>query len=158
MRLSWLRRQFGGPPVSVLALALLVLGCVLVAVAGPRYSLHSRTRVLQQELAVLTPVDRAVQVTDDWNVFASQVTGSGPPMLDDSQLSESQHQLAHFLTATPLPLAAGQWAGLSTSPLTVTAGAPPSANTERSRTETGSHLPRPADEQRHARGRLLPAA
>jgi hypothetical protein len=43
MRLSWLRRQFGGPPVSVLALTLLVLGCVLVAVAGPRYSLHSRT-------------------------------------------------------------------------------------------------------------------
>jgi putative ABC transport system permease protein len=127
MRLSWLRRQFGGPPVSVLALTLLVLGCVFVAVAGPRYSLHSRTRVLKQDLAVLTPVDRAVQVTDDWNVFASQMTGSGPPMLDDSQLSESRHQLAHFLTATPLPLAAGQWAGLSTNPLTVTAGAPPSA-------------------------------
>jgi putative ABC transport system permease protein len=127
MRLSWLRRQFGGPPVSVLALTLLVLGCVFVAVAGPRYSLHSRTRVLKQDLAVLTAVDRAVQVTDDWNVFASQITGSGPPMLDDSQLSESRHQLAHFLTATPLPLAAGQWASLSTNPLTVTAGAPPSA-------------------------------
>jgi putative ABC transport system permease protein len=127
MRLSWLRRQFGGPPVSVLALTLLVLGCVLVAVAGPRYSLHSRTRVLQQELAVLTSADQAVQVTDDWNVFANQVTGSAPPTLDESQLSESRHQLAHFLTATPLPLAAGQWAGLSTSPLTVTAGAPPSA-------------------------------
>ena len=68
MRLSWLRTQFGGAPVSVLALTLLVLGCVFVAVAGPRYSLHSRTRVLQQDLAVLTPVDRAVQVTDDWGV------------------------------------------------------------------------------------------
>ena len=127
MRLSWLRRQFGGPPVSVLALTLLVLGCVFVAVAGPRYSLHSRTRVLKQDLAVLTPVDRAVQVTDDWGSFAGQVTDAIPPALDDSQLSESRRQLAHFLTATPLPLAAGQWASLSTNPLTVTAGAPPSA-------------------------------
>ena len=127
MRLSWLRRQFGGPPVSVLALTLLVLGCVFVAVAGPRYSLHSRTRVLKQDLAVLTPVDRAVQVTDDWGSFAGQVTDTIPPALDDSQLSESRRQLAHFLTATPLPLAAGQWASLSTNPLTVTAGAPPSA-------------------------------
>ena len=104
MRLSWLRRQFGGAPVSVLALALLVLGCVFVAVAGPRYSLHSRTRVLQRDLAVLTPVDRAVQVSVDWNSFASQVSNSIPPLLDDSQLSESQRQLARFLTATPLPL------------------------------------------------------
>ena len=127
MRLWWLRRQFGGPPVSVLALTLLVLGCVFVAVAGPRYSLHSRTRVLQRDLGVLTPVDRAVQVTDDWNSFASQVSDSTPPTLDDSQLSESQRQLARFMAATPLPLGAGQWAGLSTNPLTVTAGVPPSA-------------------------------
>ena len=127
MRLSWLRRQFGGAPVSVLALTLLVLGCVFVAVAGPRYSLHSRTRVLRQDLAVLTPVDRAVEVSVDWNSFASQVSNSVPPALDDSQLSESRRQLAQFLTATPLPLGAGQWASLSTNPLTVTAGAPPSA-------------------------------
>lgn len=125
MRRSWLRAQVGGAPVSALALALLVLGCVFVAVAGPRYSLHSRTRALQHDLAALAPVDRAVQVTDDWNTFAIQVSGSSPPALDDSQLSESRGQLARFLTATPLPLGAGQWAGVSTSPLTVTAGAPP---------------------------------
>ncbi len=127
MRLSWLRRQFGGAPVSVLALTLLVLGCVFVAVAGPRYSLHSRTRVLRQDLAVLTPVDRAVEVSVDWSSFANQVSNSIPPVLDDSQLSESQRQLAHFLAATPLPLGAGQWASLSTNPLTVPAGTPPSA-------------------------------
>ena len=131
MRLSWPSRQFGGAPVSALALTLLVLGCVFVAVAGPRYSLHSRTRALQQDLAALTPVDQAVQLTDDWNSFTAQVggqtTGSGPPSLDDNQLGESQRQLAQFLRATPLPLGAGQWVGLSTSPLTVTAGVPPSA-------------------------------
>ena len=127
MRLSWLRRQFGDAPVSALALTLLVLGCVFVAVAGPGYSLHSRTRALQQDLAGVPPVDRAVQQTYDWNSFTSQVSGSSPLMLDDSQLSESQRQLAQFLKATPLPLGAGQWAGLSTRPLTVTAGAPPSA-------------------------------
>jgi putative ABC transport system permease protein len=127
MRLSWLRRQFGGAPVSVLALTLLVLGCVFVAVAGPRYSLHSRTRVLQQDLAALAPVEQAVQVTDDWNSFTTQVTGSIPPILGDSQFSESRSQLARFLRATPLPIGAGQWAGLSTNPLTVTVGASPSA-------------------------------
>ena len=71
MRLSWPRGQFGGAPVSALALALLVLGCVFVAVAGPRYSLHSRTRALQQDLAALAPVDQAVQLTDDWNSFTA---------------------------------------------------------------------------------------
>ncbi len=127
MRLSWLRRQFGGAPVSVLALTLLVFGCVFVAVAGPRYSLHSRTRVLQQDLAALAPVEQAVQLTDDWNSFATQASGSIPPMLADSQLSESRSQLAQFLKATPLPIGAGQWASLSTNPLTVTVGAPPGA-------------------------------
>jgi putative ABC transport system permease protein len=127
MRLSWLRAQAGGAPVAAMALALLVFGCVFVAVAGPRYSLHSRTRALQQDLAGVPPVDQAVQVTDDWNSFTSTVTSLIPPMLDDSQLSESRQQLAQFLADTPLPLGSGQWDGLSTSPLTVTAGAPPGA-------------------------------
>ena len=126
MRYAWLRRQFGGAPVSALALGLLVLGCVLVAVAGPRYSLHSRTRALQHDLAGVALVDQAVQVTYDWNTFATQVSSSIPPVLDDRQLSESRLQLARFLAAAPLPLAAGQWAGLSTNPLTVRGGAPPS--------------------------------
>ena len=72
-------------------------------------------------------MEQAVQLTDDWSSFTTLVNGSSPPMLDDSQLSESRSQLAQFLTATPLPLGAGEWAGLSTRPLTVTAGAPPSA-------------------------------
>ena len=76
---SWLRRQVGGTTVSALALTLLVLGCVFVAVAGPRYSLHSRTRALQHELAAVPPVDRAVQVTDDWFTFANTVSNSTPP-------------------------------------------------------------------------------
>ena len=127
MRLSWLRTQLGGAPLSVLALTLLVFGCVFVAVAGPRYSLHSRTQALQHDLAALSPVEKAVQVSDDWNSFASQVTDSSPPVLGDSQFSESRSQLARFLTATPLPLGTGQWAGLSTDPVTVTAGAAASA-------------------------------
>jgi putative ABC transport system permease protein len=127
MRLSWLRAQAGGAPASAAALALLVLCCVFIAVAGPRYSLHSRTRALQHGLAALPPVDTAVQVSDDWESFASEVTVAIPPALTDSQFSESQQQIAQFLAATPLPLGAGQWASLSTNPLTVTAGAAPSA-------------------------------
>jgi len=127
MRLSWLRARLGGTPVSALALALLVLGCVFVAVAGPRYSLHSRTRALQHGLAGLSPVEKAVQVSDDWNSFTTQVSASSPPMLDDSQLSESQSQLARFLARASVPLGPGQWDGLTTNPLIVTAGAAASA-------------------------------
>jgi putative ABC transport system permease protein len=127
LRPSWLRAQLGGAPVSALALALLVLGSVFVAVAAPRYSLDSRTRALRHDLAALPPVDQAVQVTTDWSSFANQVSGSNPPIVDDSQLSESLQQLARFLAATPLPLGADQWGGLSTNPLTVTAGAAPTA-------------------------------
>ena len=107
MTRSWLRAQVGGTAVSALALTLLVLGCVFVAVAGPRYSLHSRTRALQHELAAVTPVDRAVQVTDDWFTFANTVSGSTPPSLADGQLSQSRGQIAHFLATTPLPLGPG---------------------------------------------------
>src|SRR5579859_3157479 len=127
MRRSWLRTQLGGTPVSALMLTLLVLGCVFVAVAGPRYSLHARTAALQHALAAVTPVDSAVQVSTDWGSFASQVSSANPPMLDDSQLAESRQQLGQFLARTPLPLGGGQWAGLSTSPLIVAAGAAASA-------------------------------
>ena len=127
MTRSWLRAQVGGTAVSALALTLLVLGCVFVAVAGPRYSLHSRTRALQHELAAVTPVDRAVQVTDDWFTFANTVSGSTPPSLADGQLSQSRGQIAHFLATTPLPLGPGQWAGVSTNPLVVVSGAAPRA-------------------------------
>jgi putative ABC transport system permease protein len=125
----WLRAQVGGATVSALALALLVLGAVFVAVAGPRYSLHSRTQALQHELAPIAPVDRAVEVSEDWLTFANQVSFSTPPALDDSQLSESRSQIGHFLEAAPLPLGPGQWAGLSTNPLTVTFGVGPNAIT-----------------------------
>ena len=127
MRRSWFRTQLGGTPVSALALTLLVLGCVFVSVAGPRYSVHERTRALQHALASVPPVDSAVQVSADWGAFASQVSSANPPMLDDSQLAESRQQLGQFLTTTPLPLGPGQWAGLSTNPLIVTSGAAASA-------------------------------
>lgn len=123
MRLSWLRAQLGGAPAVVLALTLLVLASVFVAVAGPRYSLHSRTRALQHELAALSPVEKAVQVSADWSSFSTQVSFASPPFLDDSQLSESRSQLAGFLARTRLTLGPGQWDGLSTNPLIVTAGA-----------------------------------
>ena len=130
MRRSWLRTQLGGTPVSALALTLLILGCVFVSVAGPRYSLHARTRALQHALAGVTPVDSAVQVSSDWGSFASQVSEASPPLLGDSQLSQSRQQLGRFLTRTPLPLGPGQWAGVSTSPLIVVAGAAASAKAD----------------------------
>jgi hypothetical protein len=75
-------------------------------------------------------VDSAVQVSADWSSFASQVSDANPPLLDDSQLRESRQQLGQFLTRTPLPLGPGQWAGLSTSPLIVVAGAAASAKAD----------------------------
>jgi len=127
MRRGWLNAQVGGAIVSSLALALLVLGSAFVAAAGPRYSQQARTRALQHELTAVAPVDRAVQVTDDWYTFANTVSSSTPPALADSQLSGSRSQIARFLAATRLPLGPGQWAGLTTNPLSVTAGAAPGA-------------------------------
>jgi putative ABC transport system permease protein len=112
---------------STLALALLVCGCVFAAMAGPAVSLHTRTQALHQTLAGLTGTTKTVQVSTPWGEFTSPVFGSSVGSQQDltpSLLAMSLREIGHGLAATPLPLAAGGWASLSTNLIAISSGAP----------------------------------
>ncbi len=139
MTLSTLRpgpavsRTVGTAAGSALALALLTCGCVFAALAGPALSLHTRSQALHHALAGYPNTTEAVQVSADWADFIGAVRNSqyGQPQpgqgLGPGALPRSTGDIAGGLASTPLPLAGGAWAGLTTSPLTITAGAAPSA-------------------------------
>ena len=117
---------------SVLALALLTCGCVFTALAGPALSLHTRTQALHQTLAGFPDTTKTVQVSSTLDQVAGALQGGGQngqpgPALGESALSQSTGDIARGLAATPLPLAGGDWAALSTNPLLITAGAARSA-------------------------------
>ncbi len=122
-------RTIGAAAGSTLALALLVCGCVFAAMAGPALSLHTRTQALHQTLAGLAGTTKTVQVTANWSSFTSSMAGSGGSSQDltPGLLAASTGEIGRGLAATPLPLAPGDWAGLSTNLLGVSSGAAPSA-------------------------------
>ena len=123
------RRVPGGTVSSAaggrLALALLVCGCVFVALAGPALSLRTRTQALHQALSALAGTVKVVQVSADWGGFTDALAQGGAPTqnLTETQLTESRTQIGRGLAATPLPLAGGAWSGLSTTSLVVASGA-----------------------------------
>ena len=126
---SWLSAMVGAAGGSTLALALLVCGCVFAAMAGPALSLHTRSEALDQELAKLDGTTKAVQVSAALTDFMGPLIESGIGAQQDmslSQLTDSTQQLARGFAALRLPLAAGDWSGL-TSKLGVVAGAGPRA-------------------------------
>jgi putative ABC transport system permease protein len=106
----------GSAARGTVALGVLVCGCVFAAVAGPALNLHMRTQALQQDLAALGDTTKSVQVSGDW----SEVSGSQNLTL--AELTDSTRVIARGLAATPLPLAGGDWAGLSTKTLSVASG------------------------------------
>jgi len=120
------RRIVGTAAGSTLALALLVCGCVFAAMAGPALSLHTRTQALHQTLAGLTGTTKTVQVSTSWTAFTNpQYYSEGPQQnLTPSLLTRSMREIRHGLAATPLPLAGGDWASLSTNLLAISSGAP----------------------------------
>jgi putative ABC transport system permease protein len=61
------RRLTGMGSVATLALAVLVFGCVLVAAAGPRVALYTRTRALQHALARSPALSRSITVSTTWS-------------------------------------------------------------------------------------------
>jgi len=124
-----LRRVTGAAAGSTLALALLVCGCVFAAMAGPALSLHTRSQALHQTLAGLSSTTKTVQVSANWGDFTGPLVDSGTgtsPNLTVSELGESTREIGQSLAALRLPLAAGQWAGLTTK-LSVVSGAGPRA-------------------------------
>ncbi len=122
-----LNRTVGFAAGGTLALALLVCGCVFAAMAGPAISLHTRSQALHQTLTGLAPTTKAVQVSANRSDFVSSLNAanSSQPNLSASTFAAAAQQVRASLTATPLPLGPGAWAGLSTNAFVVSAGAPP---------------------------------
>jgi putative ABC transport system permease protein len=108
---------------SALALALLVCWCVFAALAGPALSLHTRTQALHQTLAGYPNTTKAVQVTASWVTFSGSLQPIRPGQTLGNVLPQALNDVGYGLRATPLPLAAGDWAGLTAKPIRVAAGA-----------------------------------
>jgi len=114
----------GSAARGTVALGVLVCGCVFAAVAGPALNLHTRTQALQQDLAALGDTGKSVQVSVGWSDWVGPSEQGGGPinLLTVALLSATTQRIARSLAATPLPLAGGDWAGLSTTPLSVASG------------------------------------
>ena len=133
IRAPQLNRTVGAAAGSMLALALLVCGCVFAALAGPALSLHTRTQALQQTLAGLSATTKTVQAGASWGDFTGPLVQSGAESSQNITAGEfagSTREISGGLAALGLPLAAGSWAGLATNLFVIVSGAGP-------RTQTG---------------------
>jgi hypothetical protein len=74
LRARWTELTGTGGAASI-ALALLVLGCVFVAVAGPRESLGFRTRALRSSLAAASPFIGSVVANSSYTDFTVPFQG-----------------------------------------------------------------------------------
>jgi hypothetical protein len=124
-RTRWLSvsRTVGTAAGSALALALLVCWCVFAALAGPALSLHTRTQALHQTLAGYPDTTKTVQVTASWETFSGSLQPIRPGQNLDNVLPQALNDVGSGLRATPLPLAASEWASLTAKPIRVAAGA-----------------------------------
>jgi hypothetical protein len=123
------RRTAGSAAGGTVALVLLVCGCVFAAIAGPALSVHARSQALHQTLAGLASSVRTVQVSGSWGEFTTtlQAAGALPGqslLLPGSTVDESMDQLTAGFRAAGLPLAAGSWFGLNSSPLPMSGAKP----------------------------------
>jgi len=116
-----LTRIVGMGATATVALALLTLGCVFAATAGPREALAARTQALRQTLSATTPLTQTITASADWSgVEAALATsngfGGGPPVnLTDHQFAEITRQLHDNYNHGVVHLAppAQDWAGMT---------------------------------------------
>ncbi len=128
-------RKLSGP---MLALAVLVCGCVFAAVAGPAESLHTRTQALRQTIDQLGSLTKAVEASAVLGNFVADLAGVnsdgyyGHPVqpLSADQLDEARDELHDGLAGIPLPLGQGDWAGLTTRTVPVYGGYAKSAQAD----------------------------
>jgi len=106
----------------MVALGLLVCGCVFAAMAGPALSQHTQSVALHQTMAGLSATTKTVQVSGAWSDFTDQLNtngfGNGTTANQDlspGELTSSTRELGHGFAALPLPLGPGAWAGLTTN-------------------------------------------
>ena len=146
----------GAAAGSTLALALLVCGCVFAAMAGPALSLHTRSQALHQTLAGLSSTTKTVQVSTNWANFTGPLIDSGTSTsqnLTVSELGETTREIGDGLAALRLPLAAGQWVGLTTKLSVVVSGAGAARAGRIAPPRLVGGLPRPRAEREMARVR-----
>ena len=110
-------RKVGG---GTIALSVLVCAAVFAAIGGPALSLHLRTQALRQTMDPLGGTVKTVQATASLSDILNDVygtpsaVGGGPgDDLTPALLEQSQQQIRRGLARVPLPLASGDWAGLS---------------------------------------------
>ena len=112
LRARWAAVTGTGGAASI-ALALLILSCVFVAVAGPRESLGFRTRALQSSFAASTPLVKSVLANIDFTDFAVPFQGPIAP----ADLAQARNALRINLLRAGLPLApaAADWSTMTTA-------------------------------------------
>jgi putative ABC transport system permease protein len=92
-------------PATVLAL--LVLGCVFVAMAGPRAGLTVRTRALRQTVGSVAPAGTAVLASTDSNNFKAASQTAGIPELasvSPDDVSTAKQEMYTQLASIGLPV------------------------------------------------------
>ena len=100
-----IRRVTGTGAAATVVLALLVLGCVFVAVAGPRESLATQTQALRKTFADASPLASSVVASSNWNQFVPDIdpnfsTDPQNASVTSQQLGEVTSQLRGDLAAT----------------------------------------------------------
>jgi putative ABC transport system permease protein len=104
-------------------LGLLVIGCVFVAIAGPRASLGIRTRALHSTVASAAPVTSTVAVSSGWENFTGALEngsfgGGGPTnvVVSSDQITATRDQLGTDLHHDGLPVVPGAaWSSMYSS-------------------------------------------
>ena len=142
-----LRRVTGMGIVGSLALALLTGGCALAAIAGPRQSAATGTRVLQQTIDGAGPLAKTVVVSGSWATvnddFAAASGNTANQILAPSDLDNATTQFRREFNSGALRLASqtADWVGMTSVPGSLR-GAPPTLGglpaSWRSRTGTRS--------------------
>ena len=110
------RRLTGMGAVATLALAVLVFGCVLVATAGPREALYTRTRALQHTLAHVSALSRSITVSTTWSQMIDSAAHSKAGFAN-ALLSNATSQFRKDFNGGVLQLdpAKDDWLGMTTS-------------------------------------------
>lgn len=119
--MSGLGRAWRAHGPASAGLALLVLACVFLAMTGPRADVALRTAALRQALATIAPNARSVYATIDDTGLDADLGG----LPTAPSIADTGTRLRSILGQAHLPLAGGDWAGLTSPDFTVTAGLAP---------------------------------
>lgn len=75
---------------AMAALAVLTLGAVFAATAGPREALATRTQALRQTIAATSPLARTIVATTTWSAVNSQLGQATPDGTSDVDITAAQ--------------------------------------------------------------------